>query len=74
MLFKLILWGVLIFFIVRFIVRFVTPLLQISRVTQDKLRKMQEQMNNMQQQNNQKPPVSTRKPKSGEYIDYEEVS
>lgn len=72
MLFRVILWGVLIFFIVRFIIRFVTPLLQISRLTQDRLKKMQEQMNNMQQ-NAQKPPINSKKPKNGEYIDYEEV-
>ena len=72
MLFRVILWGAIIFFIVRFIVRFVTPLLQISRLTQDRLKKMQNQMNDMQQKD-QKPPVSAKKPNKEEYIDYEEV-
>jgi len=47
------------------------PILNLARITQQRLNQMQQQMNDAQQQNTprQKPP----QPAEGEYIDYEEV-
>ncbi len=73
MLFKVILWVVILFFIIRFVLRFVTPLLQISRITQDRLKQMQQQMDDMHQNNNRTRSQESTKAKKGEYIDYEEV-
>lgn len=48
------------------------PVFQITRMTQDKLRQMQENMDNMQKQQQPKPQAQS-KVKEGDYIDYEEV-
>ena len=71
-LFRLILWGILLFFIIRFVMRFLYPLFQAGRMVQSKMRDMQQQMDKMQEQQNA-PTNSKPTVKEGEYIDYEEV-
>jgi hypothetical protein len=69
--FKFLLWSFILVMIFRFIVRFVFPILHITRTAQDRLRQMQKQMEDMQQQNH--PPQQKKTVKEGDYIDYEEV-
>jgi len=72
MLFRILLWAFILVMIFRFIVRFVFPILNIARATQDKLRHMQQQMEDMQKQ--QAPPqAKTGQVREGDYIEYEEV-
>lgn len=72
MIFRIILWGFIIVTIFRFISRFLLPIFQITRATQNKMRAMQEQMNAMQQEQKNKKP-SNEKSIEGDYIDYEEI-
>ncbi len=72
MIFRFILWAVIIVLVLRFITRFLFPIFQITKSVSNKMRDMQDQMeqlNKQQQQQQQR----TSQPKSGEYIDYEEV-
>ncbi len=71
MIFRVILWAFILVMLVRFVIRFVFPILQITRTTQSRLRQMQQQMDDMQQNASQ--PKATKKAKEGDYIDYEEV-
>ncbi|HRO44179.1 MAG TPA: hypothetical protein PL009_15200 [Flavipsychrobacter sp.] len=73
MLFRILLWAFILVMIFRFVVRFVFPILKISRVAQDKMRQMQQQMEDMQRQQQAPSPKQTEKVKEGDYIDYEEV-
>lgn len=63
--------------VLRFILRFVLPLLNITYMAQDRLRDMQRQMDEMNRQarqtESQHSIKSKPKPKKEEYIDYEEV-
>lgn len=72
MLFRILLWGFILVMVFRFIVRFVFPVVKMTRVAQDRLRQMQQQMDEMQQQQ-ATPPKQQQKVKEGDYIDYEEV-
>ena len=56
----------------RFITRFVFPILNITRATQDRLRQVQKQMEEMRNQQTTSH-KQTPKVKEGDYIDYEEV-
>jgi hypothetical protein len=71
--FKFLLWTFLIIMVFRFLVRFLFPVIQVTRATQSKLRQMQDQMNKMNESQSepQQAPRSSVKP--GDYIDYEEV-
>ncbi len=72
MIFRIILITIILTLIARFIFRFVLPVFQITRMTQDKLRQMQEEMERTQRQ--QQPNRNTQNHvKEGDYIDYEEV-
>lgn len=57
--------------IFRFIVRFVFPILQITRTAQKRMQQMQKQMEDMQKPQN--PPAQSNKVKEGDYIEYEEI-
>jgi hypothetical protein len=59
--------------VVRFIVRFVFPILQITRTAQDRLRQMQKQMEEMQHKNTPPSKPVNNSVKEGDYIEYEEV-
>jgi hypothetical protein len=72
MLFRILLWAFILGMIFRFVARFVFPILNITRMAQDRLHQMQKQMEDMQQQ--QKPSSSpANQVEEGEYIEYEEV-
>lgn len=75
MVLRILLWSFIIVMIFRFIARFVFPILNITRLTQDRLRQMQQQMEDMQQKQSNPPSAQqqTHKVKEGDYIDYEEV-
>lgn len=65
--------GLALYFLFRFIVRFVIPVARVTRMASSRMREMQDQMNQMQQQANNPNPAPKPKPVDGEYIDYEEV-
>lgn len=74
---RFIVWSIVLTVIVRFIFRFLFPVVQMTRMTASKMQQMQQQMQDMQQRQQQPtpPPVAKSKPQSvdGEYIEYEEV-
>ena len=74
MILRIILWSIVLIFIVRLVVRFLFPILQITKMAQDRMQQMQQQMNEMQQKTNT-PAPTPKKPKAvdGDYIEYEEV-
>ncbi|RYY21873.1 MAG: hypothetical protein EOO04_17260 [Chitinophagaceae bacterium] len=72
MVFKILVWSFVLVMIFRFVVRFVLPILRITRSAQDKIRQMQQQMNDMHSQT-QKQPEKGSQLKDGDYIEYEEV-
>lgn len=72
MIFRIILITIILTLIARFIIRFVLPVFQITRMTQEKLRRMQEEMERTQQQQQAGQNTNSRV-KEGDYIDYEEV-
>lgn len=71
MLFRFILWAVIIVLVLRFITRFLFPIFQITKSVSNKMRDMQDQMEQLNKQQQQQ--QNSSKPKTGEYIDYEEV-
>lgn len=71
MLFRIILWSIVLTMVLRFITRFVLPIFQITSMTQDRIRQMQQQMDQMNKNNT--PPEKPKKKVDGDYIDYEEV-
>jgi len=77
MLMKIILWGIVIYFIYRFVFNVVMPVSKATSQMKDKIREMQDAQMRQQQQNNE--PVHQQQPqesstnKAGEYIDFEEV-
>ncbi|OJU73585.1 MAG: hypothetical protein BGO09_05600 [Bacteroidetes bacterium 47-18] len=72
---KLIITVLVLFFIARFVLRFVLPVIRVTRQAQSSINDLRSRMEAMQQQqrpsaqpdNKQRPAVD------GEYIDYEEV-
>ncbi len=68
--FKLIIEILLIGIVIRFIFRFLFPVIHITKVTSDRMRQMQKQMDEMQQKTNNQ---QSHQVKDGDYIDYEEV-
>ncbi len=72
MIFRIILISIILTLIARFIFRFVLPVFQITSMTQEKLRRMQEEMERTQQQQQARQNTQSRV-KDGDYIDYEEV-
>ena len=76
MLFRILLWGFILVMVFRFVARFVFPILKITRVTQDRLRQMQQQMEEMQRGQGHMPPhasATKKKVKEEDYIEFEEV-
>lgn len=70
MILRFILWSILLTLLFRFVVRFLFPLFQVTKVVSQKMRDMQSQMNNMNKQAHEPKP---QKVKPGDYIDYEEI-
>ena len=65
-----ILLFILIFLGIRWIFRFIMPLLKLTRMTHQKMNDMK---NHMDQGQNKPNPDKPNRKKEGEYIDYEEV-
>ncbi len=59
------------FFLIRFVMRVVLPMIGGVRQVKAKMREMQEQINKAQQSSQAQPP--TQEPRKGDYIEYEEV-
>jgi len=76
---KLFIFAIAFYFLFRFILRVVWPLIQISRATQAKIKEMQEQMSQMNPNHGHRAPgTSTKKQEEsrqpeGEYIEFEEI-
>ena len=60
------------FFLVRFVLRFVLPLLRITGETSRRVRQMHQRMNDMEASRGEKA-TEHKKPNKDEYIEYEEV-
>ena len=72
MIFRVILIAFILILIIRFIIRYLLPIISIGRSTHDKLKEMQRKMEEMQHQQQAKDNANKR-PKEGDYIEYEEV-
>ena len=74
--FKLIIWGIVIYLIYKFVFELVVPVSKAASQMQDKIKEMQEMQQRQTQQQQAQQPVSSVKskaPDSNDYIDYEEV-
>jgi hypothetical protein len=75
---KYIFWALVIYFLVRFIVNFVIPVVRAGRQMRDQVKDFQEKMNQQTQfQGNPgadtQPQKKESKVKAGDYIDFEEI-
>ena len=72
---KLIVWGIVIYLIYKFVFELLVPVTKATSQMKDKIQEMQEQQQKMKQQQEQQ--NSQKKDKSpvdkGDYIDYEEI-
>jgi hypothetical protein len=78
MILRYILWGLLIYFVYKFVFGFIVPIFRASRQFRNQVRdfhnKMQEESQRQEfSPNNNGRPHETTQSKVGEYIDYEEV-
>lgn len=75
MIFKTIIWLLIIFFLLRIVFRFFFPIIQIIRMTHKQMRRMQDQLKDManQQANAESSTKRNKSSLQGEYIDYEEI-
>lgn len=81
MTFKTIIGLVLLFFIGRFLLRVIIPIVRVTKATQKSMNNLRDQMQNMQNnqgyaQNNNTAEQSSKKPRpeiEGEYIEFEEI-
>ena len=77
MLLRYLLYGLLIYFVVRFIFRFVIPVTRAARDMKSKMNEFQTRMQEQQQQQTAaQRPESVKQPltpKEGDYIEFEEV-
>lgn len=71
MLFKIFLFLLLLFLIIRFAMRFLFPVLKLTRMTHQKMNEMKQKMDHMESASSR--PAAKRKNLEGDYIDYEEV-
>ncbi len=62
---------IIVFLIFRFVIKYIVPIFQMTRVAKEKLSQMQENMEDMQRKQNKS--GNTQRNIDGEYIDYEEV-
>jgi len=70
---RYILYPLAIIILYRFLVHFVIPMFQVTKMASQRLRQMQSQMNDMQEKMKQPPQDKPQQVKEGDYIDYEEV-
>lgn len=73
MTFKIFIFLIAIFFLLRFVLRFIMPLVKITRLAQNQMQQMKGKMDAMQQEHNQPTPNRASKKIDGDYIEYEEV-
>ena len=74
--FKIILYGFLLYLLYKFIFELVIPVSKATSQVKDKLKEMQEQQNAQQRQYQQQetpPPTEAPKAKGGDYIEFEEL-
>lgn len=70
MFFKIIIFLIVVSLIARFVLRFLMPIMQVTKAARQQMQDMQQQMNAMNQRA-EKPKPNQRI--DGEFIDYEEV-
>lgn len=78
--FKYVIWAIVIYCLIRFIFNFVIPVMRAARQMKNQVKDFQDRMGSQQFQGNVTEEQSTQpqrhhspKPKSGDYIDFEEV-
>lgn len=75
---KFIITAVVLYFLVRFVFRFVLPIVQVTKQAQSNINDLRSRMEAMQEQQGQssqqfKSQSKNRQPIEGEYVDFEEV-
>lgn len=68
--FRIFLFMLVLYFVIRFVMRFIVPLARLTQMTHHTMNEVKQKMN---QQHPPKQAKSAPKPVDGEYIDYEEV-
>lgn len=71
MIIRFVLCLVILFFLARFVLRFLLPIMKMTRMTHQHMNNMRKKMDEMQQGENSR--QSQNKRVEGDYIDYEEV-
>ena len=69
---SMIIWTIVLFLIFRFLIKYVLPLVRITKVMGGRLRQMQDQANSNGQKVDAKQTTTPRANKN-DYIDYEEI-
>ncbi len=69
MIFRFVLFLLILFLVIRFVMRFVLPVMKITRMTHSHMNDMRRKMEEMEQKQN----APRQKRVDGDYIDYEEV-
>ena len=75
---KYIFWALVIYFLVRFVVNFLIPVVRAGRQMRDQVKDFQEKMNQQTQFQgnpgaNSHAPKKENRAKAGDYIDFEEI-
>jgi hypothetical protein len=73
---KYIFWALVIYFLVRFVVNFLIPVVRAGRQMRNQMKDFQEKMNQQTQfqgGNDNYAPKQENKAKAGDYIDFEEI-
>jgi type II secretory pathway component PulM len=75
MILRIILWSIILIFVVRFFIRVFYPILQVTKMANDRMQQMQKQMNDMQQKAETQAQQAKARPRvaDNDYIDYEEI-
>lgn len=71
MIIRFVLFLVILFFLARFVLRFLLPIMKMTRMTHQHMNDMRKKMDEMQQGDNNR--QNQNKRVEGDYIDYEEV-
>lgn len=71
MILRFVLFLVILFLVIRFVMRFLLPIMKVTRMTHQHMNDMRKKMEEMQQGNSTGPQQHKRV--DGDYIDYEEV-
>jgi uncharacterized membrane protein (DUF106 family) len=72
MLFRIILWSIIISVLLRFVFRFLLPVIHVTGEAKKRMSHMQKQMEDLQKQQQRQQPSRSSKIE-GDYIEYEEV-